>query len=130
MWVTRTVGYKRAVTDYAAAGKAFRDRRVGMGLTQAQACRDSAVSRSTWHRIETGTGPVSAANAAAICRTLGWAPETYDRLLVGDEPVDVAARSATVAGDDRTMLQRLDALETLIVRIADSVGIDPFSDAE
>lgn len=87
------------------AAKAIRTRRDELGLTQTAAADLAAVSRSTWIRAETGAGPLSGPNATGVMRALGWTTDSYQRLLVGQDPIE----SDTATPFDTAM--RLDALE-------------------
>lgn len=116
------VGDRRGSVSYVAAGARIKERRKALGLTQVKACQESSVSRSTWHRAESGTGPISDANAGAMMRVLHWSSDTYSRLLEGGEPVEVQRPSMSdsslgavlEAAVERVMDERTAALEARV----------------
>lgn len=79
------------VTDEAwrrLAG-AVRARRDELGFTQAELAVESGVSEPTIRVIETARrGSYQRATLRAIAQALGWTPDSLDRILRGEEPVE------------------------------------------
>jgi len=72
-----------------------RRKELGYSANKAAALTDDAVSPSLWRQVERGErhvdGKVAAPNPAprrraAMCKALGWTPDSIDRLLAGQEP--------------------------------------------
>lgn len=64
-------------------------RREDLGLTRQQAVfnSDGAISLATWSNVEKAVNPpYRRSSLMAICRVLGWSPDSVERILNGEEP--------------------------------------------
>lgn len=88
-------------------------RREALGLTAAQVVeRGGDLSTSLLSLIENHHQDVYLARKlAAVCRALGWTPDSIERILAGDEPVEATAsdKPARQSVDERlrTLERRL-----------------------
>lgn len=95
--------------------RAVRQRREELGLTQIEATALTAasgrkISFATWRKVETAVEPpYTRATVAAVCHVLGWAPDSFDRILRGGSPTLVGA------GAKPSIEDRLAALEARAV---------------
>lgn len=90
--------------DWMRLSRAVRDRREELGLTQNEAANRSegGVSLATWRNIETGFRPPwRRAGLLAVCRVLGWTPESIERILAGEGPE--AVKLLTPSQEDRLL---------------------------
>lgn len=70
-------------TDWQRLGAAVRARRNLLGLAQGK----GGPSAATWRKVEGAQEyPYAERTVSAICRTLGWPSDAFDRLLAGDDP--------------------------------------------
>lgn len=77
-------------TDWERLGRAVRDRRNELGLSQGE----EPPSAATWRKVEKAIDPPYAERtASAICRALRWPPDAFTRILDGEDP-----RSLTTSG--------------------------------
>lgn len=76
----------------------------------------AGISEGLWRQVEAGERPLrygrtetvnpKPATRAAICRALGWSPDSIDRLLEGKEPVVLTEDPAARLSDyDRQLLE-------------------------
>lgn len=71
-----------------AARATIRARRIEKGYTQPKAAEAAGISITTWNSIEKGRSSGAALARAAICRLLGWSPDSIERLERGDKPLE------------------------------------------
>ena len=70
-------------------------RRAELGLTLERAAARAGVDVATWERIETAARPgYRAHRVQAVCRSLGWTDDSFDRVLAGGEPRVLAAAAS------------------------------------
>lgn len=96
-----------------AAGQRIEAERIRRGVTQAQAAEEAGVSDTSWNVAENGRSRLSARIAGRIMLWCGWTPESYARLLDGDEPErtviePIDRRTVVASGGDLEELRRLD----------------------
>lgn len=72
--------------DYKRAGERIDAVRLRRGLTQGEAADAAGVSSTSWNVVVNGRSAVSPRTAAKIMTWCGWTPESYQRLLDGQEP--------------------------------------------
>jgi transcriptional regulator with XRE-family HTH domain len=84
------------MANYQRLAQYVKARRVELGLRQS----DLGVSAARVSQTERGEhAPLSDLSSGAICKALGWAPGSIDRILRGEEPVLVFDRTeVTSAG--------------------------------
>lgn len=76
------------MSEWERAGESVRRRREQLGLAQGE----RPPSQATWRKVEHGIDPpYRRATVTALCRSLGWTEDSYDRLLAGDDPIVVDA---------------------------------------
>lgn len=72
-------------------GEAMRARRLALRLKQARAAADAGLSEATWNASENGRSKSwDDATKIAICGSLGWTPDSFERIERGDDPIEVA----------------------------------------
>jgi transcriptional regulator with XRE-family HTH domain len=112
-----------ASPDMAVLGRQVRERRLRLGLTQAQAADACSVSLRTFARIERGHGPaLRDMTLASLDRGLLWADGSAQRVLDGGAPEVLPNPSRRAAGEDPvewvmrqswSMEKKLRVLETI-----------------
>jgi transcriptional regulator with XRE-family HTH domain len=124
--------------DLARLGKAVRDRRLELGLTQAEAAKIALVSDTTWLSVETGK-PASERTYRGIARALQWTAGSIAVVLANGDPIELTAERSRgdvspldritpahmadvfALADAITVLEeRLNAVEDVLRRNADS----------
>lgn len=75
---------KRSLTQVGEVVRAARER---APLTIKEAATLARISDTTWSNVEKGLS-VSRRTQWGVCRALGWADESFDRLLDGLGPID------------------------------------------
>lgn len=75
----------------------IRERRLELGLTQTQLARDAQASDRTIGALERAEqARYHAATLRSVAVALGWTPDSVERILAGDEPVDAPSRDPNV----------------------------------
>jgi transcriptional regulator with XRE-family HTH domain len=78
-------------TDWARLGRAIRERRETLRISQGAA----GVSASTWRKVEKAVDPpYRRSTLLGIAQALRWQPESIDRILAGGEPVEYVTETA------------------------------------
>lgn len=104
--------------DWKRLGNVIRGRRDALGLTQ----NAGGVSPATWRKMETGKAPpYRSSSVAAVCRVLGWTPDSFDRVLEGGDPVEVGPPEGAGHQPDG-MEERVASLEADIGTMKDALG--------
>ena len=88
---------------WAAVGEALTERMAALRMTKAEVIRGSKVSGKTLDGYLAGQPIVRRDKARELCRTLGWTPDSIDRILRGESPAEVDG--------DAAIAQRIAALE-------------------
>lgn len=99
-------------SDLEQLGRAIRDRRYALGMTQREAASIAQVADQTWANAEKGVA-VRPAKLADIERVLGWAPGSANAVAEGGEPSLVQGTRPTVL-PGRTIEERLSAIEAQV----------------
>lgn len=103
-------------------GRIIRRRRNILGLTQ----NAGGVSPATWRKIESAKSPpYRPSSVAAVCRVLGWAPESFDRILEGGDPIEIgegASSQSSLAGRLMALEAEIGTLKERVGSLADDVG--------
>lgn len=99
--------------EWARVGAAVRTRREDLGMTQTELAGAARVSDTTVRVLETARRTsYRAGNLRAIARALEWPDDAIDRIRAGLDP-----NEPLVAGDDRSLADRLAALEAEVARL-------------
>lgn len=110
--------------DWAQVARLVRTRREALNLTQHDAvvASEGSISLATWRNIETGANTsYRSSSLIAVCRALGWTPDSIERILGGDDPVEVAA-----ANEDLSLHERMTRVEAALEGF--SAAIDGLAD--
>jgi hypothetical protein len=111
----------------SSVGKPVRDRRRELDIrSMRKAARVAGVSEAVWRQAETGQRQLSADiivapsftadTKAALCRALGWTPGSIDRILAGEEPMELEVEPESPSQHS------LAGLVTLLQDLAPEVG--------
>lgn len=91
-----------------------RDRRERLGLTQEEAVTRAGrgVNRTFWWQVENARrNMISAMSEYALCRALGWTPDSVRRIHQGLEPVVIEEAEPTQDSSIIEMLETDPALD-------------------
>jgi transcriptional regulator with XRE-family HTH domain len=74
-------------------------RRQQLGLSMAEVAARVGVTTEAWSQLESGSRPSGfhRAEAHRASAALGWTPESLDRIVRGQRPLDAPAAPATLA---------------------------------
>lgn len=98
---------ERSYDDWLRLGNAVRRRRNHLRISQGA----GDVSPATWRKIEKAVDPpYRDSTLIAICRTLQWTPDSFERILAGEEPIDASAEPEP-SRRERNLEQRIADLE-------------------
>ena len=108
-WVWRAQWFAVDVnrTAWARLGDAVRVRREALNLSQSEANAAGGPSTNTWYKVEHAIDPpYHRKSVAGICRVLGWTPDSFNRILNGDEPQLIAPPAPVAPPVVETELER------------------------
>lgn len=105
---------------YRQAGEQIAARRKALKLSMRAAAQLGGVSPTAWSDLEAGKHPPTDSTQLAVCRALGWTPDSIDRLLAGKKP-KLAVSSPS---DDDGVERRFALLEQGLDLIAAHLGLD------
>lgn len=95
-------------------GAWVKQRRTQLKLGVGTAATRAEISRQTWYSLERGAYPPNTDTQRGVARALRLAPDWYDRLMAGDEPVAYADEEvalyppAGVREDESSGVERLE----------------------
>src|SRR5687767_11638541 len=93
--------------QYRTLGRAVRQRRADLKLTQEDAAREAGVSLSIWRSVETGARRNHRwSTMRSVASALGWDPDSLTTIAVGGDPELAPERADGI--EDR--LERIEAL--------------------
>jgi transcriptional regulator with XRE-family HTH domain len=98
----------------------IRARREALGLTQAEAAARAGVSLMSWQRFEdpkASPGNSYAKTRRSVSAALGWSPDSIDRLLRGEEALEVLQVQAAYAGRALSPGELADLLREVLDRL-------------
>lgn len=94
---------------WQAVAEAMKARRDELGITQTEALvrSDGRVGGSTWSHLETAhKTSYDRSKLRAVCRALGWSIDSIERIVAGQDPVELSEESR-----EREIEQRLFRME-------------------
>jgi len=100
----------------AEVGRIVRSRRSDLGLSQVAAAQKAGLSTPTWGKLEAGDKTTQSSRRSAML-ALGWGIESFDRLIVGDDP-------DTIGTTELEPVSTSDALNQIEL-ILRKTGLDP-----
>lgn len=75
---------------WEAVGHAVRERRLALGFRQRQAAALANVSDTTWGNVENArASSFDEMTKAGVARALRWSVDSIDRILRGEEPIEM-----------------------------------------
>lgn len=78
------------VGDWQRVAAAVRDRRASLRWTQQQAAERAGISLANWGVVEAaGRTSYRPSTLRGICIALRWSTDSIDRILRGEEPIEV-----------------------------------------
>jgi transcriptional regulator with XRE-family HTH domain len=102
-------------------GQQVRQRREALGFTQKEAAEAAGVSEPTWGLLENGRQEgYKPLTLRGVCRALGWAGDSFDRMAAGKEPR--LLQSARVNLSDLGAEDLAHLLEEAAARLRDAFG--------
>jgi transcriptional regulator with XRE-family HTH domain len=117
----------------ATIGTRIRRRRIERGFSKmSDAARSVGISPSTWSPLETGRRSITAeiqtvpspapATIQLVGDCLGWADDWLDRLLAGDEPVEVDGDVQAKRALDESTLDQLTVVVNGMLEVITQMG--------
>jgi transcriptional regulator with XRE-family HTH domain len=74
--------------NWVSARRAIRDRIAELDVLQRELSERSGVSMATWSKLLNGPNEMfDKKTLRAAARSLGWSPDSIDRLLAGQDPI-------------------------------------------
>lgn len=111
--------------ELATLGKAIRDRRQQLRLSQREAAHRADFSNETWRKAEAGH-PVAERTLAYIEQVLEWPAGTVDAILAGQDPPADWLPRPDVSPEEQSRLidleRRIAELEREVIELRRQVG--------
>lgn len=103
-------------------GQQVRSRRLALRLTQFQLATAAATSEPTVRALERGRRvSYMQSTITGVCAALGWTADSIDRLLRGDQPLEVVGITGQFRpAADPEVLRRLEAIEAQLAQLLDN----------
>ena len=97
---------------------------MALRLTQFRLAEAAATSEPTVRALERGRRTsYMQSTIAGVCAALGWTDDSIDRVLRGDEPLEVVGGTGQFrSAADPEVLRRLAAIEAQLAQLLDNVS--------
>ena len=108
--------------SWVRVGRAISARIATLGLLKTEVQKTAGVSDKTLNGYIAGKPIVLANKRRGLCAALRWAPDSIDRLLRGEDPVELADEpSPDLAEDVKILRQQVSHL----IRLVENLGTLP-----